>query len=100
MKFEWDEVKNERNIRKHGFDFADAEKVFAGTFPLFVCLDTRKSYGEDRWQGIGLLDGIVIVVIVFTEPRTNIVRIISMRKATKKERAYYEKRIKNRLGAD
>ena len=95
MKLEWDEVKNERNVRKHGFDFADAERIFAGASPLFVRLDTRESYGEDRWQGIGLLDGAVVVVIVFTEPRTNIVRIISMRKATKKERTDYEKRIKN-----
>jgi uncharacterized DUF497 family protein len=95
MKFEWDEVKNEGNIQKHGFDFADAERVFASTFPLFARLDTRENYGEDRWQGIGILDGVVIVVIVFTEPRTNIVRIISMRKATKKERTGYEKRIKN-----
>ena len=95
MKFQWDEVKNELNIRKHGFDFIDAERVFSGTFPMFAHLDTRESYGEDRWQGIGILDGFVVVVIVFTEPRTNIIRIISMRKATKNERTDYEKRIKN-----
>ena len=95
MKFQWDEVKNKLNIRNHGFDFVDAERVFTGNFPLFVGLDTRENYGEDRWQGIGILDGVVIVVIVFTEPRTNIIRIISMRKATKKERTDYEKRIKN-----
>lgn len=95
MKFEWDEVKNEQNIRKHGFDFADAERVFTSPFPLLVRLDNREDYGEERWQGVGMLDGLVVVVIVFTEPRTNIVRIISMRKATKNERTDYEKRIKN-----
>jgi uncharacterized DUF497 family protein len=95
MKFEWDEAKNEQNIQKHGFDFTNAERVFAGPFPLFVRLDNREDYGEDRWQGIGMLDGVVVVVIVFTEPRTNITRIISMRKATKNERTEYEKRIKN-----
>ncbi len=95
MKFEWDEAKNERNIRRHGFDLSDAERVFTGPFPLFVRLDTREDYGEDRWQGIGILDGVVVVVIVFTEPRTDVIRIISMRKATKNERTDYEKRIKN-----
>jgi uncharacterized DUF497 family protein len=95
MKFEWDEAKNEQNIRKHGFDFADAESVFAGPLPLLARLDQREDYGEDRWQGIGVFDGIIVVVIVFTEPRTGIVRIISMRKATRNERADYEKRIKN-----
>ena len=95
MKFEWDEAKNEQNIRKHGFDFADVGRVFAGPFPLFARLDNREDYGEDRWQGIGMLDGAIVVVIVFTEPRTGIVRVISMRKATKNERTGYEKRIKN-----
>ncbi len=95
MRFEWDEAKNEQNIRKHGFDFIDAERVFTGPFPFFARLDTREDYREDRWQGIGMLDGVVVVVIVFTEPRTNTVRVISMRKATKHERTDYEKRIKN-----
>lgn len=95
MEIEWDESKNEGNIRKHGFDFADAERVFAGPLPFFARLDNREDYGEDRWQGIGMLDGIVVVVIVFTEPGTNSVRVISMRKATKDERRQYEKRIQN-----
>ena len=95
MKFEWDEAKNELNIQRHGFDFADAERVFTDPSPFFVRLDTREDYGEDRWQGIGMLDGIIIVMIVFTEPHTNVVRIISMRKATKNECRAYEKRIKN-----
>ena len=49
MKFDWDEAKNEQNIRKHGFDFADAGGVFTGPFPLFVRLDDREDCGEDRW---------------------------------------------------
>ena len=95
MNFEWDEAKNERNISKHGFDFADARRVMLGPLPFYARLDHREDYGEDRWQGIGILDGIVVVVIIFTEPITNVVRIISMRKATKEERKLYEKRIKN-----
>ena len=94
MKFEWNDAKNEANIRKHGFDFADAPRVINGASPFLVRLDTRQDYGEDRWQGIGVLDSVVVVVIVFTEPRTNVLRVISMRKATKNEHREYQKRIK------
>lgn len=95
MNLEWDDAKNELNIRKHGFDFADARSVILGPLPFYARLDTRDDYGEDRWQGVGMLDATVVVVIVFTEPATNVVRIISMRKATKEERKLYEKRVKN-----
>ena len=95
MILDWDESKNERNIRKHGFDFADAKQVIMGPLPFLVRMDGREDYGEDRWQGTGMLAGVVVVVIIFTEPRTNMIRIISMRKATKNERREYEKRIKN-----
>ena len=54
MNFEWDEQKNELNIDKHGFDFADVYRVFS--LPMAVDLDERNDYGEDRWIGTGLLD--------------------------------------------
>ena len=95
MKFEWDDSKNQHNIGKHGLDFADAERVITGHSPFVVRLDHRMDYGEERWQGVGMLDGMIVVMIVFTEPLTNVVRIISMRKATKNERTEYERRIKN-----
>jgi uncharacterized DUF497 family protein len=72
MRFDWDEEKNRANIRKHQLDFADAWKVFARL--LLVDLDERKEYGEDRWLGIGLLDRTRIVVVVFTEPATDVIR--------------------------
>ena len=88
MRFEWDEAKNQANIRKHGLDFADAWKVF--TAPMLVALDDRQEYGEARWIGIGLLQGRVVVV-VFVE-RKDIVRIISLRKALSHERKRFEAR--------
>lgn len=97
MKFEWDENKNAQNIRKHGLDFVDAESVIAGPLPFFARLDKREDYGEDRWQGIGVFQGVIVVVIVFTEPRTDVVRVISMRKATRDERREYERKIENRF---
>ncbi|ELS02776.1 hypothetical protein Xen7305DRAFT_00024940 [Xenococcus sp. PCC 7305] len=95
MNFEWDEEKNAINLAKHGFDFADASKIF--DFPMVVDLDLRENYGEDRWIGIGLLNGRV-VVIVYTEINEQLIRIISLRKALSHERKRYEKYIKNRLG--
>ncbi|MFB2769500.1 BrnT family toxin [Pelatocladus sp. BLCC-F211] len=94
MNFEWDERKNELNIDKHGFDFADAYRVF--DLPMAVDLDERNDYGEDRWIGIGLLDGRVVIV-VYTEPDEATIRIISLRKALSHERKRYEQYLKNRL---
>jgi uncharacterized protein len=95
MKFEWDERKNEVNIDKHGFDFSDAYRIF--DLPMAVELDPRDDYGEDRWIGTGLLDGRVVIVI-YTEPDGNTVRIISLRKALSYERKNYEQYLKNGLG--
>jgi uncharacterized protein len=66
MRFEWDQQKNQANIDKHDLDFADAPKVFR--LPLRISLDQRQDYGEERWVGLGMLDGRV-VVIVFASPR-------------------------------
>ncbi len=94
MNFEWDERKNEINLAKHGFDFNGASRVF--DLPMVIELDEREAYGEDRWIGIGLLDGRVVVVI-YTEPSEETIRIISLRKALSHERKEYERYIKNRL---
>ncbi len=95
MKLEWDEAKNQTNIQKHGLDFADAHKVFE--YPLLVNLDDREDYGEDRWIGIGLMDTRV-VVIVFTEPDAETIRVISFRKATSDERQRYEQTYTDEFG--
>jgi len=95
MRFEWDEAKRKANLVKHGFDFADAFRIFS--LPMVVEFDQREDYGEDRWIGIGLLDGRV-VAIVYTEPDEETVRIISLRKALSHERRRYEQYLKNRLG--
>jgi uncharacterized DUF497 family protein len=77
-----------------GFDFADAYRIF--NLPIVVELDKRENYGEDRFIAIGLLDGRV-VLIVYTEPDAQTIRIISLRKALSYERKYYEQYLKNRL---
>jgi len=94
MRFEWDEQKNQSNIDKHGLDFADAYRLFS--LPMLVGLDEREEYGEERWIGIGLLDGRVVVV-VYTELDEETTRVISLRKALSHERTRYEQYLKNRL---
>ena len=95
MKFDWDPQKNQANIAKHELDFADTPKVFR--LPLRISLDERQDYGEERWVGLGILDGRVIVV-VFTEPGQQTIRIISLRKALPYERKRYEQYLKDELG--
>lgn len=96
MKFIWDRRKNEANIKKHELDFADGYKVFES--PMLVGLDEREDYGEDRWIGVGLMENRV-VVIVFTEPEEETIRIISFRKATSDENKNYEQEYKNQFGS-
>jgi uncharacterized protein len=95
VRFEWDDEKNRDNIRKHGLAFADAWEIFGA--PMLVALDDRKEYSEDRWIGIGLLRSRVVVV-VYTEPEPNTIRIISLRKALNYERQRYEQTLRDRLG--
>ncbi len=92
MRFEWDDEKNEANIRKHDIDFEDVQDMF--THPMLSMLDNREDYGEERWYGIGWLESLLGVVI-YTKRHGDIIRIISARKATKNEVRHYEQSIKN-----
>jgi uncharacterized DUF497 family protein len=91
MQYEWDEAKRQSNIHKHGIDFLGIEKVFAGQ--TITILDDRFDYGEPRFVTVGLLQGHV-VVIAHTETN-EVIRIISVRKATKNEETSYFKEIGN-----
>ena len=86
MNFEWDDTKRKSNIKKHGIDFINAQMIFAG-YTLTI-EDDRYDYGEERFVTFGILEGRVVVV-VHTETE-NLIRIISIRKATKyEEKAYF-----------
>jgi uncharacterized DUF497 family protein len=89
MEFEWDDAKNRSNFTKHGLDFADAELVFAGPCVTFV--DDRFDYGEERFVTLGLLAGRLVVIAHV--PRGEATRIISMRKANRREQKIYQKRL-------
>jgi uncharacterized protein len=85
MQFSWSERKRAVNLKEHGLDFVDAPSVFEGF--TFTFEDARFAYGEQRFETLGLLAG-VPVSIVHTEIDDEI-RIISFRKATRREAKLY-----------
>ncbi len=97
VDFEWDDNKNDLNIKNHGLDFADVWQMFEE--PMLVDTDNREDYGEERFIGIGFLKNFIIVV-VFTEPQEDTIRVISLRRVLKYEREKFEEAIGNRLDED
>lgn len=92
MVFTWDPKKDELNKSKHSISFETASWVFND--PLHVSVYDRVVDGEQRWKTMGLVGNLVIIVVAHTyteKEDIEIVRIISARKATKRERKYYEK---------
>jgi uncharacterized DUF497 family protein len=86
VEFEWDEAKAASNLRKHGIDFIDAVRVFRDRGASHK-QDETMDYGEDRFMATGLVDG-QILMVVYVE-RAERIRLISARKATKREESDY-----------
>ena len=90
MDFEWDPNKERSNLVKHGVTFREATEVFFD--PVAVeFFDEHDS--EDRFIRVGTSQSRRILVVVFCEREGDAIRIISARKATKKEKAQYEEGI-------
>lgn len=86
LEFEWDEEKANINLQKHGIPFETAAKVFLDKNRIEIYDESHSIY-EDRYITIGLADEVLFVV--YTE-RHPIIRLISARLATARERnAYY-----------
>jgi len=94
VSFEWDPKKDGANLKKHGISFSEATEIFKGV--VFTTKDTRKDYGEVRYLSIGAIEGIVVVVVAHTDRRGK-TRIISARKAKRKERRIYYERLKETI---
>jgi uncharacterized DUF497 family protein len=91
LRFAWDEAKNRANARKHGVSFATAALVFDD--PMHVSVFDGHDHGEERWKTLGLVGTVVILLVVHTHLERDgedVIRIISARKATKRERRHYE----------
>jgi uncharacterized protein len=83
MRFTWDERKRKSNLRDHGLDFRDAPRVFEG--PTFTFEDDRFSYDERRFVTLGFLGGVVVSIVHTETPK--VIRVISLRRATRREEA-------------
>jgi uncharacterized DUF497 family protein len=99
IRFEWDEAKNLSNRRKHGVSFEEASQVFRD--PLYVSVQDRVEGGELRWQTLGLVEDLLLLTVAHTVREeggegtedgksVDVIRIISARPATRKERRRYE----------
>ena len=91
MRVTWDERKNRSNATKHGISFETAALVFDD--PQAQSRLERIVEGEEQWQTIGSVGGILILFIAHTwheEYGEESIRIISARKATARERTLYE----------
>lgn len=92
IRFEWDEKKNKKNRDKHGVWFEEAQQSFDDPEGIRY-YDSVHSADEDRFILIGRNTFGRLLVIVFCERKHGIIRIISSRKATKKELKIYEEGI-------
>jgi uncharacterized DUF497 family protein len=94
-RFEWDPAKAAINLRKHGIGFESAMRVFSDPYALTA--QVRIEDGEQRWQTLGIVERHLLLLVVHTtrddyedgEP-IEVIRIISARRADRKERRRYE----------
>jgi uncharacterized DUF497 family protein len=92
IRFEWDNEKAENNFSKHGVSFEISTRVFADLFA--VVKQDRIENGEYRWQTLGVVDGYLLLLVAHAVrddvDGTEVIRIISARRAEPKERKRYE----------
>jgi uncharacterized DUF497 family protein len=92
QRFVWDHEKARINLRKHRISFETAARVF--TDPYALTRQDRIENGEYRWQTVGMIDGITVMLVAHTleeDPDgVEVIRIISARRANLKERKRYE----------
>ena len=89
MRFEWDPAKAKTNLAKHGLSFEEASELFKSGIDYLEIYDEEHSGEEDRFIAIGPIKRGVIV-ISYTERDEDVLRILSVRLATKKEIQSYE----------
>ena len=91
-QFEWDDIKNARNMEKHGVSFDEAATVFADPNAVEEYDAAHSVSGEERFRIIGLSRIPRLLLVVYCERESNAIRIISARAAGVRERQAYERR--------
>lgn len=92
MDITWDPIKADTNLKKHGVSFEEAATVIQAE--MTVTIEDDSSPSEQRFVTIGMSIKLRVVMVVHTYREETEIRIISARKATKKEQAIYEERIR------
>jgi len=91
IRFEWNSAKAASNLRKHGVSFDEAKSVFYDDFAVQFYDTDNSNPGEDRFLMLGLSSESRILIVCHCERDDgNTIRVISARKATRKERKFYE----------
>ncbi|MBL0312177.1 MAG: BrnT family toxin [Holophagaceae bacterium] len=89
IRFEWDPSKATANQRKHGVSFEEAQSVFYDEFAVQF-YDDEHSASEERFILLGMSASARLLIVCHCERESgNLIRIISARKATKTESAFY-----------
>ena len=89
VRFEWDPAKAKANVRKHGISFEEALSIFYDEFAVQF-FDDHHSLDEERFLLLGMSTGARLLLVCHCERETgNVIRIISARKATKRESVFY-----------
>jgi uncharacterized DUF497 family protein len=87
--FEWDEAKATANLKKHQVTFEEAKSIFFDEFAIQF-FDEDHSYDEERFLMLGMSSGAKLLIVCHCErDHGAVIRIISARKATKRESAFY-----------
>lgn len=90
INFEWDENKNTINKKKHGISFEEAREVFLDNNAILFD-DPEHSVGEERFMIIGMIMSQKICIVSHCYRDNDVIRIISVREATKNEKKVYFK---------
>lgn len=86
----WDQNKAKANLQKHGVSFEEAQTVLESNLQLIL---EDKDHEEDRLIALGFSKHLRLLVVIYCYRYEDVIRIISARKATKKERKLYEERV-------
>ena len=90
IKFEWDPTKAASNLKKHQVSFDEAKSVFYDDFAVQF-FDEEHSTDEERFLMLGLSAGAKLLIVCHCERHDGqVIRIISARKATRRESAFYQ----------
>jgi uncharacterized DUF497 family protein len=90
LRFEWDKAKAEENLTKHGVSFEEARSVFYDERAVEF-YDDEHSEWEDRFLLLGLSDNLRLLLVCHCHRKSeSVIRLISARKATRKEAKHYQ----------